>query len=146
MPDTQLQRSLLLVSLCKYDFIAVKHVNGIAICDARVQVRSRCSYLFSRFVRCLKFQLLPFTQDILTQLQPMLAIQTQRPANSELLGVLYVIRWPYRRSGRPIVSYLACYTLHAGHTDPAAFRSAMLSLYDQLYVSPSRPLRHAQPL
>lgn len=46
------------------------------------KVRSRCSYLFSRFVRCLKFQLMPFTSDILTQLQPMLAISTISPSNS----------------------------------------------------------------
>ncbi|KAA0202365.1 hypothetical protein HAZT_HAZT006775, partial [Hyalella azteca] len=38
------------------------------------KVRSRCSYLFLRFVRCLKYQLVPYASKILTQLQPMLTI------------------------------------------------------------------------
>uniref|UniRef100_A0A6A7FWH1 Exportin-T n=3 Tax=Hirondellea gigas TaxID=1518452 RepID=A0A6A7FWH1_9CRUS len=62
--------------------VAEAYLDHRGIRNPSPRVRSRCSYLFCRFVRCVKHLMVPFIPDIFSQLQPLLVVSTTRSNTS----------------------------------------------------------------
>ncbi|XP_063847188.1 exportin-T-like [Scylla paramamosain] len=76
---------------CEVQFIpgiltAFLDVRGMR--NANPRVRSRTSYLFSRVVRCLKTHIVNYTEQVLSQLAPLLALAPPQPAGVASGGLL----------------------------------------------------------